>query len=333
MREDQDLPPGVHVRLNMQTNEREAKLLDEDEEFPPDTGVVSLGEEVNDRNDEIREEIREKIKQFKLEKDKQKVKKSEVKEGELTDFNSALEALLDYDKHHDAGRLEKALETLVDLSHDREFGIRLAKVFPELQDLAIRSADPSVQDHIYRIFAASLSNNPDGVAVFAAHSKRDAFLDTLFVMLQELKEDVLQKRGLGVAQGLAGEPQFALKIRDSVLGLYPGLGTQAKDRAVAILADTGVVTENGTPDESVSQFLQQSLEAAKVPEFKLRQYFTALSELHESASLTPSSSFLQWLSTEAEQRKGEQSDFSKFLLEKRHTVFGNPNSHRVHDDL
>lgn len=334
VREDQEVPAGLHVRLNMETNEREAKLLPK-EESRSDSGLVAMDSNIEDRQ----EEIREKIRQFKAEKDSTKSKeRAQVKESEFNDFSSALLAALDYDNHRDSVHLGKALDTLTELSHDREFGIKLTQdpqTFTLLLELAIKTNDPKIQDQIYRIFAASLSNNPEGVANFIKNGHTLSFLDTLFVVIHDEPNDVLQKRALGVVQGLAGLPQLVTKVSSSVLLSYSRLGVQARDRAVAILHDFGLLDESDdTPDVKVSKYLQRALEQGFTgSDHQLRQFFTCLSELHEKASLQPSSSFMQWLSKEAESRKSDSSDFSNFLLEKRHTVFGNPNSHRVHEDL
>ncbi|PYD07500.1 hypothetical protein DND36_32320, partial [Pseudomonas savastanoi pv. glycinea] len=133
VREGQHIPKGLHVRMNMDTNEREAKLLDPNETDGAELVAV-------DNQEEAHEETRKQIEEA-LAKYKERVKtykRSKVNEGELNDFGSAVAEIMNFDD--DLGRAEEALNTLSELAHDREFGVRLTQkpdIFEKIHTIAL----------------------------------------------------------------------------------------------------------------------------------------------------------------------------------------------------
>lgn len=334
VREGQHIPAGLHVRMNMDTGEKEAKLLD-----PNDSGSSDLIVVENDEAE--REAIQQKIEEAlnKYKQQKKEYKRSAVEEEEYTDFSSALTEILTFDA--DLGKVEKALDTLVELSHDREYGLRLTQrptIFEKIHEIALEVQEPSIKEKCYSVLGASLRNNPEAVAN-VLRNQPTIFIDTLFgVLRDEGTSDKLQKRVLGVVQGLSSNAQFAQQRLGDLIAVFPALGQQAKDRVAVILEDLELTEASDDSDKSVSNFIQQSLAEAKArSEYQLKQFYKALVELHEPGLLKPTKQFLSWLSEEIEKRKhatdAPDEAFNKFMLETRHTIFGNPNAARKADEL
>ncbi|QEL62188.1 hypothetical protein CJJ09_004356 [Candidozyma auris] len=299
----------------MDTNEREAKLLDPNETDGAELVAVDNQEEAHE---ETRKQIEEALAKYK--EQVKTYKRSTVNEGELNDFGSAVAEIMNFDD--DLGRAEEALNTLSELAHDREFGVN----------------EPRIKETCYGILGASLSNNPEAVTN-VLQNQPSLFVDTLFgVLRQKDTTDRIQKRVLGVLQGLTSDAKFVQQRIGDIITVFPSLGQQAKDRVAVILEDLNLTEKASKADEMVSNYLQEWLSAAKsTSEFQFKQYFKTLAELHETGLLKPSKQFLLWLSEETEKRKADKDakdlDFNKFMLDARHVIFGNPNAARKADEL
>ncbi|QRG39367.1 hypothetical protein FDK38_003809 [Candidozyma auris] len=334
VREGQHIPKGLHVRMNMDTNEREAKLLDPNETDGAELVAVDNQEEAHE---ETRKQIEEALAKFK--EQVKTYKRSKVNEGELNDFGSAVAEIMNFDD--DLGRAEEALNTLSELAHDREFGVRLTQkpdIFEKIHTIALEVNEPRIKETCYGILGASLSNNPEAVTN-VLQNQPSLFVDTLFgVLRQKDTTDRIQKRVLGVLQGLTSDAKFVQQRIGDIITVFPSLGQQAKDRVAVILEDLNLTEKASKADEMVSNYLQEWLSAAKsTSEFQFKQYFKTLAELHETGLLKPSKQFLLWLSEETEKRKADKDakdvDFNKFMLDARHVIFGNPNAARKADEL
>lgn len=334
VKEGQHIPPGLHVRLNMELNQREAKILDGSEE----NNAVAVVD--TEKEEEEQEAVKAKIKEAleKYKNQKKEYKRSTVNEGELNDFGSAVKEIASFNT--DLGRVERALETLVDLAHDREFGVRLTQdsaVFDKIHQIALEVDDSRVKEMCYNVLAASLRNNPEAVTN-VLKNQPSLFVDTLLGVLQETEtSDILQKRIVGVFQGLVSDASFAQQRVGDLISVFPDLGKQAKDRVAVILEDLNLAVTGETSDKTISEYIQQSLSESKTAsESQLKLYFRALASLHETGVLKPTKQFVAWLAEEVEKRKrgsDAESTFNKFMLEARHTIFGNPNAARKADEL
>lgn len=358
VREGQDIPPGLHVRLNMETGEREAKLVleeDSDAQVP----VLVEGAQV-ELEVPIEQKIQETLKKYKQEQTN--FRKSKVSESELSDYASSVEELLHFGKNADVSRLEKALDTLIDLSHDIDFGERLTrdpKVFSSLLDAAqLTSSESQIPEKSFRIMGSSLRNNPAAVTnVF--EKQDDNFMVTLFATLESPETlDVVRKRIAGVIHALASHMAFAYQffnVEDAskslgflrLLRIFPKADHETQERIVLLFEDLKLLPslpdkrdeDSPKPQERVSEMLQTLVPASQSEE-QLQKMFKSLVELHRNHDLRPSKQFLQWLSKEAEMRKNTKNvrdktdaDFDTFMLEARHLVFGNPNALRKADEF
>lgn len=173
---DQDLPKGLHVRLNVQTGEKEAKINNPSEPAPPslqglptDQSIVLI-DPVEDTKPPIppnapRYDPAGKIKEPPL-------------SASSTSFHRSLQFLK---KNLD---VDQALESLEDVSHDIYYGLKIAEdpaTVRQLFCLAYHPA-PSAPPSRARLAALALGstvqNNPKALASVSAHWVRALRADT-----------------------------------------------------------------------------------------------------------------------------------------------------------
>ncbi|KAI1395200.1 hypothetical protein F4819DRAFT_203617 [Hypoxylon fuscum] len=132
VRDDQDLPPGLHVQLDIQTGQKQAKLYNPKEEnpalegLPVDRSVVIVdGEASQDDQPRIPSgaPAYEPVGVVKAPKEKS--------EG----FIQALETVKKDLNFKQSDELDKALQDLEDLSHDMYYGLQIAEDTEALQAL------------------------------------------------------------------------------------------------------------------------------------------------------------------------------------------------------
>lgn len=367
IKEGQDIPVGLHVRMNIETGAREAKLVDNSENTQNNIVVVDQpAEDVEEleRQKETERKIKETIENYRNER--KQFSRSRVSELELNDFQSSVDELLKFGEGGDLGRLEKALETLADLSHDIEFGVRLTKE-PEIYAALTKigeavTEDLQIVEKAYRIMGSALRNNPEAVENVIS-GQPESFATELFVILQLPETNsVIQKRVLGVISALATNHNFAYQYfniddvakshgLDLLIELFPRSGRNSRERITNILEDLEVIQEvpsydrrslemSVKPEYKISKLLQARFAGEKMKsEAQFHSYFQTLVDLHEQNDLDVSKEFLAWLSEEVELRQlgqraldhvysGEKRDFDHLMLDVRHRVFGNPNAHR-----
>ncbi|KAI1120005.1 hypothetical protein F5Y10DRAFT_259238 [Nemania abortiva] len=125
--DDQDLPPGLHVQLDVQTGRKQAKLYNPDEEnpalagLPVDQGVVVVDPEPpQDADPRIRPgaPAYEPVGMVKAPQEKNE------------EFSKALETIKKSSKRSqsvDPSALDEALQLLDELSHDMYYGLQIAE--------------------------------------------------------------------------------------------------------------------------------------------------------------------------------------------------------------
>ena len=351
VREDQQIPAGLHVRLNLETGETEARLLQaENDEKTSDMVLLD--------SDEGSSEIQER--KDLQPRPKASFKKSRVSETELLDYDSSVIEVLDYEHNKDAKSLEKAIDTLIELSHDIDFGVQLSShplFFSVLGKIAETSRDSAIVEKAYRIMGSLLRNNPEAVENFTQNNKSGLIPKLYSVLQSKGVSEVVQKRILGIIHALALDMTYAFQnfnVNDaslseglnSLISVFPSLKAPARDRLVLILEDLNLLENQGSEaNKTFSEFLQRFLYQRQVgSEKQFQTVFRTLAELHEAENLTVGKDFLQWLSKEAEERKAglkrrdgehskEDTEFDSYIASARHVVFGNPNAARKADEL
>lgn len=188
VREDQDLPPGLHVQLDIQTGQKRAKLYNPEEKnpdlegLPVDRSVVIIDpEEPQDEKPKIPSgaPAYEPVGLVKA--------PNEKNEG----FTLALETVKKYSgakgKSITAGDLDKALEDLEDLSHGMYYGLQIAEDAEALHALFCLLTGPETAQEEEKpltervdflassILASSIRNNKP--ALRAVEASWDTILD------------------------------------------------------------------------------------------------------------------------------------------------------------
>lgn len=340
IRKGQDIPPGLHVRLNIDTLQREAKILEEDEEEGKGQGEQGIPANMDQHqfsNDLTVHESPEELADIIM----------VPPTGKIDSYESAVEQVM---YGQDETRLSQALDVLVDFCHDGEYGEKLTsnkQLYQQLIKLAHKhQTNHEIVETIYRIIGSSLRNNPQAIKNFLK-MQDSTVINSLLAQLGDTKvDDKIQKRILGIIQALLQNDVFRYAYFDisNLIKNYENLGKESKVRFINILQDLGFVVENtkrsdesnDEPDETFSNYLQTKLikqDFESKNQFQL--LFDELTKLHENnRSLEPSSEFMQWLATEVETRKEnakrdqQEIDYDNEMLRRRHEVFGNPNAMR-----
>ncbi|OBA24335.1 hypothetical protein METBIDRAFT_38338 [Metschnikowia bicuspidata var. bicuspidata NRRL YB-4993] len=352
IREGQQIPAGLHVRVNLETGEQEARLLlSEDTQEHSELVLVEQPEEKPE--DLLPSRFRT----------KQALLAGDVN---LLEYESAVHEVLQYTENSDTRKLESALDTLIELSHDIDYGVELAshpKVFRSMKEIAeLQTANDNISEKIYRIMGASLRNNPEAVTHFVQNNESGLIPELYRMLSMGQASDLVQKRILGVIHALFMDSTYAATNLNtdnarytegltSLIAVFPRMGDAAKERLMLILTDLslfGADPGDSTIDanKAFSAFLQRLLhQQAMFLEPQFQTMFRSLAELHQSEDLPVSQDFLHWLSKQAEERKSAirqrdqvytdaDADFDSFLTAARHFIFGNPNAARkTYDEL
>lgn len=319
--------------------------------------IVDTDEQIEDTSSGMEQKIQDTIHKYK--QDQAQFQKSTVSESDLSDFTSSVEEVLHFGPGGDISRMEKALDTLTELSHDLDFGERLTvkpEVFSSLLKTAkLASGEPAISEKCFRIMGSSLRNNPTAIEN-VLEKQDDQFVNWLFEVLEYPDTpEVVQKRILGVVHALTSNTAYAYQMFNAddhtksegferLVRIFPSMGASSRERIALIFEDLNLLPINKrdedeiVPEARVSDMLQEMVAKSK-SEKQLQELFGSLVELHRRHDVTPSKDFLLWLSKESESRKDKnkirdvESPLDTLLLEARHAVFGNPNAMRKADEF
>ncbi|KAK4131836.1 hypothetical protein BT67DRAFT_135936 [Trichocladium antarcticum] len=170
--DDQDLPIGLHVRLDVSTGKKEAKINVPDEDHPALAGLpVDTSVVLVERDNESDEQAR-------ISPDApayDPVGKIKAPQPPTSDEGSAFfQSLAMLQKGLDG---DAALETLEEISHDIYYGLKIAEDYNTIHALLCLTATPSPPSPNRARLAAltlasTLQNNPSALASITAHWPR-----------------------------------------------------------------------------------------------------------------------------------------------------------------
>lgn len=336
VREGQQIPPGLHVRVNLETGLEEARILQEGDTAPAEVVVADVPQDkkLDLNSDSVKQKMQDTINEYK--ERKKAFHKNKVTLLDLTDFDHSVDEVVTFLLGDSTYRLEQALNTLADLSHDIEFGARLAEepaIFDSMVTLADeflstkdKVANPSnlrLSELIYRLMGSALRNNPEAINN-VLEKQHASFIDGLFSTLTDsVVPEIIHKRVLGVIHALTADRHFSYRyfnhgIPENANGLhkliavFPKLGVSSQVRIANILEDLRLFPDSAKRsdlDESnvveiFSEYLQDHLaEHRSASEDQAHLFFKSLLELHENNEVPVSKAFLQWLSQESENTK------------------------------
>lgn len=363
VKEGQQIPPGLHVRVNLETGLEEARLLQEESNTAANI-VVAEGKESPDMDldgEEAKKKMQETIEEYK--ESRGTFSKNKLSVSDVTIFDNAVVEVLEFRSGRNSDRFEEALSTLSDLSHDIEFGARLTKnpaIFLNLiiqaQELVKSTEKESTTFNLkfaelmYRIMGSSLRNNPEAVKN-VLDKQAPSFVDDLFLTLKDpAAPEVIHKRVLGVLHALSADRLFSLRYFNSevqagatglhnLISVFPKLGSSAQVRVANIFEDLNIFPHSSKRveiDESnvgdtMSEYLQDFLCKKKAAsEEQMHVFFKSLLDIHLEHDAPVSNQFLQWLGKESEERNakvrksGSDNTLDELILRARHGVFSNP---------
>lgn len=359
VREGQQIPHNLHIRVNLETGLEEARFLQEVDEEPSNIVLVE-NDPLEADSDAVKQKIQESIN---IQRARPKrLQNDEVFVSNLNNLHNCLQEVLLFNGDHSISVLEEALTTISDLSHDIELGAEITHdpaVFHRMATLAesFVSSKPDLSELIYRTMGSALRNNPEAVANILEKQPK-SFIDNLFDNLSmSFLPDVIHKRILGVVHALTSDRQFSYRYFNPKVGpnasglhklisVFPFLDSSSQVRVINILEDLGLLSETGKRDEVdesnaarvFSSYLQETLvEQRTAVEEHMQTLFMSLLELHSNSDLPVSKLFLYWISKESENRKklvkersadSSEDTFDGHLIRARHGIFGNQNTRK-----
>ena len=227
VKSDQDIPPGLHVRLDVQTGQKEARLYARTDKNDPAAHEIVLSP---DQEEPVASPERAPAQQV--------IKPPKSAVGERGLFDASLAALLSKDV------TEAALAPLADLVHEAYWGAQLAsspKAVSRL--LSLLSPSPSAPPPPLRALSAltlgsALSNNPKALSHAATYPLAPAILGALSGESDEL----CQKRFLfllGQALRDDGVRRHFLLLRgvETLLRLFLHSSKEVQGRVAVVVED------------------------------------------------------------------------------------------------
>lgn len=336
VREGQQIPPGLHVRVNLETGLEEARILQKDDSVLAEVVIADVPHENKlDLNSEaVKQKMQDTINEYR--ERKKAFQKNKVSLLDLTDFDHSVDEVVTFQVGDSTYRLEQALNTLADLSHDIEFGARLSEepaIFDSMVALAdeflstkVKVANPTnlrLSELIFRLMGSALRNNPEAINN-VLEKQHVSFVDGLFATLTDpVVPEIIHKRVLGVIHALTADRRFSYRyfnhsIPENANGLhkliavFPSLGSSSQVRVANIFEDLRLFPDSEKRSEldesnvveAISAYLQDHLaQRRSASDDQAHLFFKSLLELHSKNEVPVSKSFLQWLSQESENKK------------------------------
>jgi nucleotide exchange factor SIL1 len=232
VRPDQDLPIGLHVRLNVYTGVKEAKINVPDEVDPSLEGLPVDSSVVIVERDEAEEQIKPPPNAPAYEP-VGNIKKP--KSADLAEGNAFYKSLTILKKGLD---VDGALEMLEDISHDIYYGLKIAEDYETVHELfclstsALSSTSENVDSTILRrarlaalTLSSTVQNNPTALASIEAHwpklapslcgddkTRTTPLSSSIFTLLptisSQLPTSPLTKARISLLTGLLKSPLF-----------------------------------------------------------------------------------------------------------------------------
>ena len=176
--DDQDLPAGLHIRVNLETGKKEAKLNDGEGGDEEESKGVAIVEPVESEEKEV-PTFQLHNQQVLQSTDQGSIRPPASGNGDGASFYSSQETLKNASDSPDPDVLLPALEILEDLSHDIYWGLALAKDRSTVQKLlsllSLNSSDAQVKAGAALVFGTALQNNPAALTAALSHCYNDEF--------------------------------------------------------------------------------------------------------------------------------------------------------------
>ena len=171
--DDQELPVGLHIRLNLETRQKEARLnvpIPEELEIGSELVIIDQKEPAMDRSPNYLHHDQSVLKQSVM--DHGPIRPPNPGSGEGSLFAASITSLTSAPPL-DPATLLATLDTLEDLSHDIFWGVSLAKDGAAVRRLvelfAGGNADPATKGAAALVLGTALQNNPAALSAMMSH--------------------------------------------------------------------------------------------------------------------------------------------------------------------
>lgn len=200
--DDQSLPPGLHVRINLATGLKEARLNVPEPEAPY-SDLVIIDEPETRREQAVLEEEQQ-----------PRVRPPRYDADEETLFHNSISIVKSPSSSSEA--LEPALSDLQDLAHSQDWGLTLTKdrvithfLTKTLQDI---SAKLALRSLCALVLATAIQNNPEALSAALSHFYNDELstsgpLDAVILALLHEQCPLLLTRVVFLLSALCQDPE------------------------------------------------------------------------------------------------------------------------------
>ncbi|MCJ1357103.1 MAG: hypothetical protein MMC33_007099 [Icmadophila ericetorum] len=176
--DDQDIPVGLHVRINLETGQKEAKINEESNAGGDQILDVALVERPEDdiETDRFVSAFQSQL-LLQQTDDQGAIRPPSSDNGEGENFDSSRDILKEASNKPDPNVLLPALDILEDLSHDIYWGLSLVKdagaVHKLVRLLSLNGSDYRIKASAALVFGTAIQNNPAALTAALSHCYND----------------------------------------------------------------------------------------------------------------------------------------------------------------
>ena len=276
--DDQELPPGLHVRMNLETGEKEAKLNnpnDEDEsiydvavitsDVPSDAASESPSESPSDEST-----LPPGYAQAVLQAQQDSSIRPPPNSDDGSSFLSSQEILKDASLDTDPGILVPALDVLSDLAHDIYYGLQLSKdrssIHKLITLLSLNNTNHQIKASAAVVFGAAIQNNPAALSAALSHCYNDELptgpMEAVIMALIHEQTPNILSRFIYLLSALSQDPAQLLKFMnadgmDILLNVYDVQGVGHDDRDKLRIKVANFLLDHFLQDEAILESLNR----------------------------------------------------------------------------
>lgn len=229
VKDDQSLPPGLHVRMNLATGVKEARLnVPEPEATYSDLVIIDRPESKDESSTEVTETLDSPSEEPHVSihhdqsvlSDPPCIRTPAFEPGELSTFQSSMSQLRTMPSSDPNYDPTPVLVALQDLCHSGEWGLRLTKDSNVTQLLVQSFSDVSqklaVRSGAALLLATAIQNNPDALAAAISHFYNDEWpkgpLDAVLLALLHEQSTKLLIRAVFLLSTLCQDQSQLIKF-------------------------------------------------------------------------------------------------------------------------
>lgn len=345
--DDQSIPPGLYVKINLETGLKEARLLNDDEHNGEananDLALVPVGDVI----EPIPIAGKHKSAPF---------PPTKYLEGtERSNFQEALAVL-----HQESmcnTRVEQALDSLEDLAHELEFGLKIVRSEESGLERLLHFMQSSAASCRYRaalVLGSALQNNENAILSlprsYSVPTQLLALLEeehdkyTQKMLLYALSASMAQKSARGDFSNVdghkivlsiyeSGNDDLKGKIASFIQDHFAALDTEEQDMTVQKdLAYEEQLSQLDALESWCNQF-QTTLLEPKLSISARERHLSSVSQIKRANKDTciASSMFLEYLAQESLGARSESSEALVAMARSARSLFGNMRASRKHE--